>query len=161
MLKENKKTIFRWSLVLFWMILIFFMSSQPAVQSDGVSRNVTKMIIEAVVKIIPLKVDSVSDMVTKLNHAVRKSAHFFLYFMLGIFTINAAIKSKVKILKALKFSALFCVFYAMSDEFHQLFVQGRGCQFKDVVIDAVGASCGILLCILYKKFLNIKTDNLS
>jgi len=36
------------------------------------------------------------------------------------------------------------VFYAFSDEFHQLFVSGRGPQLSDVWIDSAGAGVGIL-----------------
>lgn len=159
MLKYDKKTISSWLVVLFWMILIFCLSSQSSVESDVVSRNVTKMIVESVVKIIPFKVNTGLDMVTQFNHLIRKSAHFFLYFTLGIFVINAFVNSEIKILKALIISMLLCVFYAMSDEFHQLFVQGRGGQLKDVLIDASGACCGMILYIFYIKFLKYKKVN--
>ena len=35
--------------------------------------------------------------------------------------------------------------YACTDEFHQLFMDGRAGQFKDVLIDTAGGSTGILL----------------
>lgn len=35
------------------------------------------------------------------------------------------------------------IIYAVSDEFHQLFVPGRGAQLKDVLIDCAGAAIGI------------------
>ena len=40
---------------------------------------------------------------------------------------------------------LFSMLYACSDELHQLFVPGRFCAFKDVMIDSSGAFVGILL----------------
>lgn len=38
--------------------------------------------------------------------------------------------------------------YAVTDEFHQLFVLGRGAQVKDVLIDLVGATTGITIASL-------------
>lgn len=37
--------------------------------------------------------------------------------------------------------------YAVSDEFHQLFVPGRGSSPLDVVIDSLGALLGLWLCL--------------
>ena len=41
--------------------------------------------------------------------------------------------------------------YAASDEFHQLFVEGRTCAFRDVCIDSAGAAAGILIASIIKK----------
>ena len=40
-------------------------------------------------------------------------------------------------------------FYAVTDEFHQFFVAGRSCEFRDMCIDAAGVLCG---CVLYSLF---------
>ncbi|MBQ6469104.1 MAG: VanZ family protein [Lachnospiraceae bacterium] len=40
-------------------------------------------------------------------------------------------------------------FYAVTDEFHQFFVAGRSCDFRDMCIDAAGVLCG---CALYSIF---------
>ena len=40
-------------------------------------------------------------------------------------------------------------FYALCDEFHQLFVPGRGAEFTDVCIDSSGALVGIFLIFLF------------
>lgn len=40
--------------------------------------------------------------------------------------------------------------YAATDEFHQLFVPGRSCQFRDVCIDSAGILTGIVLFSLIK-----------
>ena len=42
----------------------------------------------------------------------------------------------------------FTVLYAISDEIHQLFIDGRTARFTDVLIDAAGALGGILLVLL-------------
>ena len=39
--------------------------------------------------------------------------------------------------------------YAATDEFHQLFVEGRSGQIRDVCIDAAGVACGVLIMLLH------------
>ncbi len=54
---------------------------------------------------------------------------------------------------------VLCLLYAASDEFHQLFVPGRSCQFRDVCIDTLGAAAGILLLAALKKLLQIRRNH--
>ena len=35
--------------------------------------------------------------------------------------------------------------YAVSDEIHQLFVEGRSCEVRDMLLDSVGVAAGVLL----------------
>ena len=101
-----------------------------------------------------LFVDFVQD--TNIAYAgklIRKSAHFIAYLILG-FLVSHAMKSEVYTATAWKrggASLLFCVVYAISDEFHQLFVPGRGPLLKDVLIDGSGAAIGIILYMSVRK----------
>jgi hypothetical protein len=45
----------------------------------------------------------------------------------------------------------FCVLFAMSDEYHQTFVPGRGGNWTDVVIDCLGASTAAIACLLHQR----------
>jgi len=81
-----------------------------------------------------------------ISHIVRKAAHFSVYTLLGICAFAAFwfIKKKhFRCLAAWGSAAL----YAASDEFHQHFVPGRSCEFKDVMIDSCGALLGVGLCL--------------
>lgn len=80
---------------------------------------------------------------------MRKSAHFIAYLVLG-FLVSHAMKNEASTAPAWKqrgASLLLCVAYALSDEFHQLFVPGRGPLLKDVFIDGSGAALGIMLYV--------------
>ncbi|MFY9568073.1 MAG: VanZ family protein [Acetivibrionales bacterium] len=132
-----KRTI-SWALVLLWMALIFFLSSQPADQSNELSTGITEAIARTIEKIIP----GTEIIIGELNHVVRKNAHFFAYMVLGILTMNALRSSGADRKKAFLLAMVICVIYAASDEIHQLFVPGRGCQFTDVLIDSAGALVG-------------------
>lgn len=156
----RKNDIAPWIPALIWMALIFFLSAQPAVNSNNLSKGVTKIIIEIIGRILPLQIEmsTVNDLVSQLNHFVRKFAHFFAYMILGILIAAAFVKNGIKGYKAFAFSLVICFIYAASDEIHQLFVPGRGCQLKDVMIDSTGAFVGISF---HKILLNIKINIFS
>ena len=42
-------------------------------------------------------------------------------------------------------SIILCIIYATSDEIHQLFVPGRACQLRDILIDSIGSITGVYL----------------
>ena len=80
---------------------------------------------------------------------IRKSAHFIAYLILG-YLVSHAMKNENPTASDWKrrgMSPMLCVAYAISDEFHQIFVPGRGPLVKDVFIDGFGAALGILLYV--------------
>ena len=85
--------------------------------------------------------------VNRLNTPMRKMAHAIEFIPLG-FSLCGLFWS-LRVTKSLRGSALYAlicgILYAVSDEVHQLFVEGRSCQARDVVVDTLGAMIGILL----------------
>lgn len=80
---------------------------------------------------------------------VRKTAHFFIFCGLGFLALCTLRSYYGKPHIRVYVSAwLFCVFCAVCDEFHQLFVPGRGAQLSDVCLDSAGALVGVLLVFL-------------
>ncbi len=135
------RKVLSWLMVILWMWLIFFQSHKPATESNSLSRGVTEVIVETVEKIDPdIDID-----IRSFNHILRKNAHFFSYLILAILVANALKSSGLNGYRLMALAILICVIYAISDEFHQLFVPGRGGQIKDVIIDSVGALVGILI----------------
>lgn len=150
---SNKNKVFYWVPALIWMWIIFMFSSQPASDSNELSVGVTKILVEILGKILPLNIETstISNIVIQLNHIIRKLAHFSIYMVLGILVYGAIIKNGI-LKKELLISLIICIIYAVSDELHQLFVPGRGCQLKDVFIDSTGAFNGILISkLVFKK----------
>jgi uncharacterized membrane protein YhaH (DUF805 family) len=65
---------------------------------------------------------------------------FFMFtFFLSLTLINRRLDRKETMI-----ILLISLAYALSDEFHQLFVIGRFCSLKDVLIDFMGSLCAIL-----------------
>jgi VanZ family protein len=136
--------ILSWSAVILWMALIFYLSHQPATESNQLSKGITELIVKTVEKVDP----NPEFDIRSFNYIVRKNAHFFAYLILGVLVLNALRRSGVYGYRSVGLALLMCVLYAISDEVHQLFVPGRGAQIKDVIIDCAGVSIGIGVYIL-------------
>lgn len=140
-----------WATVILWMGLIFHLSHQAAAASSELSTGVTEIVSAFIEKVVPNEDLDVSS----IHHIIRKSAHFFIYFFLGMLVLHALNMSKGTGGKTIGLAILICVLYAISDEVHQLFVPGRGAQVKDVLIDSAGASVGIVGYLLLSRLINI------
>lgn len=129
------------------MVLIFFFSSQTASESSGVSRGVVKKIVDVVTNIVGQK--EAKPLQDVLHSIVRKFAHFSLFFLLGISVSNTGFQVFAwKGKKLVTIALSFCLFYALTDEFHQMFVPGRAMMLNDVIIDFIGSVFGCALFML-------------
>lgn len=137
MLKINNKLSIL--LVFLWMLLIFLMSSFDATESANQSNFIVN-IINNIFKI---------ENIELLSFIIRKLAHFTEYLILGFLTINMLNKNDIS--KKYLLSILICIIYATSDEIHQIFVPGRACQIRDVLIDSIGSITGVYLYKLISK----------
>ena len=132
------------------MALIFSLSSQNAAVSSGTSGNFIRLIVSIFRPgFDSLPADEQTEIVSSMQFLARKSAHFSIYMILGILSFLTFI-SYEKLLFALRLnlSCGICLLYAVSDEFHQLFVPGRSGEVRDVMIDFSGAALGIALSTL-------------
>ena len=132
--KSKKAATAFWILTAVVMGLIFFFSAQPADESAMQSN----FILDLLNKIF--RNAELTDFI------IRKTAHF-CEFALLCFMFNWSFyftAGKTQRLLSLGLTSI----YAASDEFHQLFVEGRACQFKDWAIDTAGAAFGLLAFII-------------
>lgn len=140
------------SLTIIWMIVIFYLSHQPATESSALSSRFLHVINELFV-LFSFTIEQ-----ELLHFLIRKAAHFTAYFVLGglIFhTLQIGRKGTFPLaVSALSISIL----YAISDEIHQFFIPGRSGEVRDVLIDSIGASTGIAFYILVRVLMH-KTVN--
>lgn len=142
-------------LVILWMGVIFYNSSRTGIDSNTVSYKITNTIrteknalenkghevsAKKYSKLPTTKKDE------KINLFIRKNAHAFEYFVLAIFTANClfvffGLKGK----RAVVYIAFICLLYAVTDEFHQMFVPGRTSLVSDVCIDFCGSILGMII----------------
>jgi len=76
---------------------------------------------------------------------IKKSAHLIEYGILAILLYRALLNYDVNTNKALFFAILIAGLYGVSDEFHQSFTPGREPAVRDVIIDMVGATIGVII----------------
>jgi len=149
--KSRAAAILSWAAVVLWMLLIFYLSSQVAEQSNQLSTGITQAIMKLLGKLAP----GLEPDLNSFNYFVRKNAHFTAYLLLGVLSSNAVGRNRPHCLRNALFALLICVLYAVSDEVHQLFVPGRGGQITDVLIDSAGATVGIGLYSIVVKLRHI------
>lgn len=91
----------------------------------------------------------------KLNLIVRKNAHAFEYCVLAILVSITLFQFGLRGRRAIIYIMFICLFYAVLDEFHQIYVPGRTSSVMDVLIDFAGALIGMALYyFIYYKFIN-------
>lgn len=126
------KKLPRWIPALLLMGLIFWFSSQPG----GDSGNLSKLVLDFMAG-IGLDVRSWFG-ADNAFFLIRKAAHFTEYFLLAL-ALGFAIPADAGLgWRRWLWIGGIGIFYAASDEFHQLFVPGRVGDVMDVGIDALG-----------------------
>lgn len=154
-------------LCLLWMGLIFYNSSRPSSVSNSRSYGIVQSIRNDKhdlkggnnlnkVKSSLLPMNSRDE---KINLIIRKNAHAFEYCMLAVFVANFLFLLGMKGKNALIYIMFICLFYAVTDEFHQMFVLGRSSLVSDVLIDFTGSLIG--LGIFYLAYYKIYTKHIT
>lgn len=137
------------------MVMIFLLSTEPAEKSDNTSGRIS----EAVDRILYPDWDEMSDeekqpIYSTTQTVVRKTAHFTEYAMLGallLLTLRSWFGPGIH-LRLIAWGG--GTFYAMTDELHQLLVDGRSGQWTDVLLDSAGVLTGTLIAfVLLRKIL--------
>lgn len=136
MSNKRKFLIFlSWILVVACMVTIFMFSAQPA----NTSSESSDACIQWIYDLFGIRLS---------QHIVRKTAHALEFCGLCLLFNLAFGVTTLKFRPLISF--ILTVLYAVSDEIHQIFVDGRACMFKDVLIDSGGAAvCIIILSIVY------------
>lgn len=125
MKKDKAVKIISWLLVAVCMGVIFFLSSQTADESSLLSDEIKSLFgLKAGIFLI------------------RKCAHFLEFTGLSVLIFNALYRTCEHFKPIMTF--LLTSAYAVSDEIHQIFVEGRACRAFDVLVDSLGAAAGIV-----------------
>ena len=126
-------------------------SNQTASKSQSTSDKVASDIVDVVETVTKneIKKDKKENIIENTRFLVRKTAHFTLYFILGIIVYLLFTSYGVK--KILFYSILFCFLYSCSDEIHQLFIFGRSGELRDVLIDFIGSLLGVMIAYKFYK----------
>ncbi len=136
-MRARKKQLLLWGISACIMLIIFLFSAQSRADSADLSMNV-RGLFSRLLHFFGLEAYAASE---ALHRFVRKCAHAFLYFSLGV-SVAASAKSSAWKRYGI-WALLICFLYAVSDEVHQAFVPGRGPLVSDVALDSISAAAGI------------------
>lgn len=130
-----------WIAVIAWMAVIFYLSHQPGSASSDLSSG----IVTALLNLMDWVAPGLNFDVESFHTLVRKNAHFIAYFLLSLLSLNAWRSSGFSGFKQLALGFAMCVLFAVTDEIHQLFIDGRSGEARDVLIDSAGAALGVVV----------------
>lgn len=153
-------------MTLFSMVFIYYNSSMTAEESNSISKSMAWEISDYVTEKAekahagggaentgqPLVSTAPSTAVidgNKLNAPLRRAAHALEFVLLG-FSLAGLLLSLLTPERFRRCAALAwigCGLYALTDELHQLFVDGRAFEVSDLLLDGIGSMAGILLCV--------------
>ena len=128
--------------------IVFFFSNQPM--------ETSQMLSEFVARLLGIGRDGLqldrSAQPLMFGLSLRKIAHVFLYFVMGIFMFLWLKGYGWRGRRVVLVSVAFCYILACIDEVHQLFISGRSAKITDTFVDAIGFFAGILLMLLVTRW---------
>ncbi len=148
MTQINKKKRRLWlAAAVIWMALIFAFSHQKAEQSGEVSGTITYRMAEGVSEVFGLnwREEALTEHAEEWQHPVRKAAHMTEYAVLACILLGNLLQYPGLRNRAYLWAWMGAAAYAATDEFHQLFIEGRSGELKDVCIDSTGALIGLVV----------------
>ena len=132
------------------MAMIFSMSAEDRAESGDRSGEIADVVVDVIYPDFDQRPAVEQESIfQKVHKFIRKLAHFSEFALLGFLTALlvahlAARFSRLTAILQWLVPAAFCLAYAASDEIHQMFAE-RGPAVTDVLLDFVGAICGILI----------------
>ena len=95
------------------------------------------------------------NVIELVSFPIRKCAHFFVYYVLAFLIMNALYICGIK-KKTLLICGILSILYSITDEVHQLFIDGRSGQITDVLLDS---SASLISAYLYHHFIILRGRN--
>ncbi|WP_249871330.1 VanZ family protein [Oceanobacillus saliphilus] len=150
-----------WLLPIGWMAMIFYSSATPYENQDikpllGAFTDLS--FLEPFLGWIELTYNQSIVSVDQLGiygfieFFIRKAAHVFVFFVLAcLFYISFRKTTKIREAFILLSSFLLTVFYAVSDELHQVTTPNRTAYVGDVFLDSFGALIAIVCIMIIKR----------
>ena len=142
------KKIISYVLLIVWMILIFVLSHQSSDISGGASGSLIYDTLLFICDIFNINTANLNEFVEIIHEPVREIMHAIEYLILGILVINALYQSGIR-KNIIIVSIVFCFIYSLSDEIHQIFIDGRTFQLFDLFMDAIGYLIGVFFSKIF------------
>lgn len=145
----KSKKIITIILIVLWMILVFYLSNQGADDSAQLSGGLARKVLE----ILHILDGKTIEEQAIIETVFRKLAHFCLYTLGGVLILLHINLYEISDKNKVIISWSIGIAYAITDELHQLFVPGRSGEIRDVCLDSLGLITGIILLLIFLKFI--------
>ena len=145
------KRIVLWIAVILTSVMIFLFSASNGVESKNLSEKVTDKVVQITEEVNNNEDSKPILPYRHLHGLIRKIGHIFEFALLGVFSFLLARNYNLSFKKSMFISLGYCLLFAVSDEIHQLFVDGRAGRAIDVAIDFCGSSIGVWIFYLKEK----------
>lgn len=137
------KTVCAWGLVAAWCAFIFFASAHTGTDLDAGDDLLSR---------IRLALDAWQTATFGPDvDVISNAAHFLEYLVLGVLLFIALSRHLERRRTVLIVAIALASAYGATDEFHQLFVEGRFCDPVDWITDTAGAALGAILAMMYRR----------
>jgi len=147
--KSKKMKYFHWTIVVLYMAMIYYFSSQDGAKSHEVSSRLLEYLKFLALYVPEGLLDFFSGVGKNHEYILRKCAHFTEYLILSLIVYKAMRASEISFKKSILLTFIICFVYAVSDEVHQYFVPGRAFAVTDIMIDTAGAILGLMTVVLF------------
>jgi VanZ family protein len=117
---------------------IFGFSSKTAEESSGTSEKIARQIIEIFDNVMEIDNIKKEEVFHTVHFLIRKCAHFAEFALLTLLVFFLAQCYGLKKTICAIISLVYCLIFASTDEIHQLYVDGRSGEVRDVFIDFCG-----------------------
>ncbi|NLM49843.1 MAG: VanZ family protein [Clostridiaceae bacterium] len=140
----NRKHLIFLLLTIIWTGFIFYQSSLTGDMSGDLSDSIV-YVIQGALSYLHIEADPL-----QLGALIRKLAHFFEFFILGVLLYNT-FASRGRKESAVKIKTQYGgLFIACCDELIQVYSQGRSSSILDVFIDFSGVIFSLLVIIFIR-----------
>lgn len=128
-------------LIMLWMTIVFLLSNQNGNESSSLSGGLVRFFSKS------------NESIQITEAVIRKLAHLIEYVIGGVLFLLFFFTYGISEDKKMIFSELLCMEYAIIDEIHQFFIDGRNCNIIDIIIDSIGSALGICCFLLIYKIM--------
>ncbi|MBN1680378.1 MAG: VanZ family protein [Anaerolineae bacterium] len=140
-LNQFRRITLIWGPVLVIMAFIFVASAQPKYPPPG---GPEAIYFSGLMPVFP----------GGWEFVIKKGAHMIIYGLLAVVNMRALLLHGLSLREAFPFAILLAAAYAIADELHQSFIQGRFSSVRDVAFDVLGA---VLFSVFARRFARFLT----
>lgn len=148
MISNRRKAIITFVLLIFWLALMFVLSSQNGEETVQVSGGVSEFIAKLIYN------SPTAEQMNFVHLIIRKIAHLVLYFMFGtLLSLFMRYIDRLKPIMKNGISALSVIIISFADELHKLPISGRHFDLFDVLLNIIGGMLAVFAVFMLSKMI--------